>query len=265
MLCIHRQAQTLLREGTCLPTPTLFADTLRFYEGNVTFRERDARIPGMFTGLVQHLGRLERLAFQGGAARLAVCANLPRPEIGESIAVNGVCLTLASIEGGCLAFDVLRETLDRTALGGKTVGTLLHLERALRAGDALGGHLVSGHVDGTGTVLSCGQSGPDRILWVQAPGLMEGIVPKGSVALDGVSLTVVGIDRSRNAFSVHLIPHTWQHSAFPGLGTGDRINIETDMIGKFVRANTMLPPPVSPPPPPLTLERLREAGFGSGS
>lgn len=215
----------------------------------------------MFTGLVQRLGRLDRIAFRNGSARLAVRADLPSPETGESIAVNGICLTLVSYAAGCLSFDILRETLDRTALGSRPVGSILHLERALRAGDALGGHFVSGHVDGTGSIVSCGRDGPDRVLLVRAaPALLDGIVPKGSVALDGVSLTVVELDRPNGTFGVHLIPHTWDNTAFRTLSPGSLINIETDLLGKFARQPSPASP-ASPPPPALTIERLRSAGF----
>lgn len=213
----------------------------------------------MFTGLVQRLGRLERIARQGETARLTLRADLPDPDIGESIAINGVCLTLVSHAGGCLAFDVLGETLDRTALGSKAPGASLHLERALRAGDPLGGHFVTGHVDGIGTLVSSDHSGPDRVLLVRtSPTLLDGIVPKGSVALDGVSLTVVELDRPNNLFGVHLIPHTWTHTAFPTLAPGAPLNIETDLLGKFARQYAS---PAPATPPPLTLDRLRSAGF----
>lgn len=217
----------------------------------------------MFTGLVQQLGRLERISLSGGTGRLSVRAAFPDPEIGESIAVNGVCLTLAAHAAGVYSFDVLRETLDRTALGSKPVGAPLHLERALRMGDAVGGHWVSGHVDGTGTVVSCAREGADRVLTVRAPDLLSGIVRKGSVALDGVSLTVVRLDPAAGIFSVHLIPHTWDATAFSSLKPGDRINIETDMLGKFVRKQPGADN-AQPAPPTLTMERLRTAGFLSG-
>ncbi|MBR4253125.1 MAG: riboflavin synthase [Kiritimatiellae bacterium] len=216
----------------------------------------------MFTGLVQHLGHLERIARQGATARLTVRADLPSPDIGESIAVNGVCLTLVSHGSGCLSFDVLGETLDRTALGTKSPGAPLHLERALRAGDPLGGHFVTGHVDGTGTLVSGDITGSDRVLLVRtSPALLDGIVPKGSVAIDGVSLTVVELDRTQNLFGVHLIPHTWTHTAFPALPPGALLNIETDLLGKFARQSASSSSSSPPAPPPLTLDRLRSAGF----
>jgi riboflavin synthase len=216
----------------------------------------------MFTGLVQMTGRLERIALAGGAGRLLVRADLEQPAIGESIAVNGVCLTLAAFGAGRLEFDVLRETLERTALGDKAPGAPLHLERALRMGDAVGGHWVSGHVDGTGTLVSCRQEpGGDRVLAVRAPQLAGGIVRKGSVALDGVSLTVVELDAATGVFGVHLVPHTWQATAFATLRPGDRINIETDMLGKYARQRENAPESSSPPRSTLTMERLRAAGF----
>ena len=212
----------------------------------------------MFTGLVQKVGRLERMAISGGSGRLAVAADFPSLEIGESIAVNGVCLTLTAHSAGHLEFDVLRETLDRTALGAKQPGAPLHLERALRMGDAVGGHWVSGHVDGTGTVVSCEAAGRDHILSVHAPERLPGIVPKGSVALDGVSLTVVRIEPGPGRFSVHLVPHTWENTAFRFLRPGDRLNIENDMLGKYASRQHA---PAIPAPPPVTMERLRAAGF----
>lgn len=216
----------------------------------------------MFTGLVQQLGKLERIALSGGSGRLAVRAKLERPEIGESIALNGVCLTLAAFGADRLEFNVLRETLDRTALGSKPVGAPLHLERALRMGDAVGGHWVSGHVDGTGTLVSCKREpGGDRVLALRAPELLSGIVHKGSVALDGVSLTVVRLDPADGVFTVHLIPHTWESTAFSSLKPGDRINIETDMLGKFARRQESAADSPSPPRGTVTMEKLRAAGF----
>lgn len=229
--------------------------------GLANARER-GRVRGMFTGLVQMTGRLERISLSGGSGRLTVRAELERPEIGESIAVNGVCLTLAAFGAGRLEFDVLRETLERTALGDKAPGAPLHLERALRMGDAVGGHWVSGHVDGTGTLASCRKEpGGDRVLAVHAPELAGGIVFKGSVALDGVSLTVAGIDSATGTFRVHLVPHTWQATAFCTLRQGDRINIETDMLGKYARQRETAQECNPAPRSALTMERLREAGF----
>jgi riboflavin synthase len=213
----------------------------------------------MFTGLVQQVGRLERISFQGDAGRLALSARFDSPlQIGESIAVNGACLTLVEQHGEKLVFDVLRETFEKTALQDKAPGAPLNLERALRMGDPLGGHLVSGHVDGTGAVRRIESAGRDKVLVVAAPALIAEIVPKGSIAIDGISLTVVDVGAIEGTFSVHVIPHTWSQTALSALATGVRVDLETDLIGKYVRrqaANACVAAPA------VTWDKLRDAGF----
>ena len=215
----------------------------------------------MFTGLVQQVGRLERISFQGDAGRLELSARFDAPlQIGESVAVNGACLTLVEQRGETLVFDVLRETFDKTALRDKVPGAPLNLERALRLGDPLGGHLVSGHVDGTGDVRRIEAAGRDKVLAVAAPALIAEIVPKGSIAIDGISLTVVDVVSGDGTFSVHVIPHTWSQTALSALAPGARVNLETDLIGKYVRrqaANAV------PGAPAVTWDKLRGAGFGA--
>lgn len=212
----------------------------------------------MFTGLVQHVGQLEKVAFQGEAGRLTLSGDFTSPlEIGESIAVNGACLTLVSTQSGQLVFDVLQETFDKTSLRDKTSGSPLNLERALRMGDAVGGHWVSGHVDGTGTLLRIGDIGRDKLLVVSAKDLVADIVSKGSITIDGVSLTVVDVDTRGGTFSVHIIPHTWNQTALSSLKPGAHVNLETDMIGKYVRAALER----QTPPSTATLEKLRNAGY----
>jgi riboflavin synthase len=212
----------------------------------------------MFTGLVQQLGRLEQIAFQGEAGRLTLSADFAAPlEIGESIAIHGACLTLVEQSGTRLVFDVLRETFAKTSLRDKSPGALLHLERALRMGDPLGGHLVSGHVDGTGELQRVENAGRDYVLTLSAPALIAEIVPKGSIAIDGISLTVVAVEAAAGTFSVHVIPHTWSETALAALAPGDRVNLETDMIGKYVRAALA----ATAPAPAITWDKLRNAGF----
>ena len=212
----------------------------------------------MFTGLVQQVGRLEQISFQGEAGRLALAARFDSPlQIGESIAVNGACLTLVEQHGEKLVFDVLRETFDKTSLRDKGPGSPLNLERALRVGDPLGGHLVSGHVDGTGAVRRIESAGRDKALIVAAPSQLPEIVSKGSIAIDGISLTVVEVSPTEGTFSVHVIPHTWSQTALSALAQGSRVNLETDMIGKYVR--TMAAATASAPP--VTWDKLRDAGF----
>ena len=211
----------------------------------------------MFTGLIQQVGRLEQVSFQGEAGRLTLTASFNTPlQLGESIAINGTCLTLVEQQNTRLGFDVLRETFDKTALRDLTPGAPLNLERALRMGDPLGGHLVSGHIDGTGTVRSIENVGRDKALTVSAPELIAEMVPKGSIALNGISLTIVEVRPIQGLFSVHIIPHTWNETALSSLSVGARVNLETDILGKYVRAalgaNT---------PAPITWERLQAAGF----
>ena len=212
----------------------------------------------MFTGLVQQVGRLEQVSFQGEAGRLALAARFSAPlQIGESVAVNGACLTLVEQHGEKLVFDVLRETFDKTSLRDKAPGAPLNLERALRMGDPLGGHLVSGHVDGTGEVRRIESAGRDKVLVVAAPALIAEIVPKGSIAIDGISLTVVEVSVAEGTFSVHVIPHTWSQTALSSLAVGARVDLETDMIGKYVRTMTA----AAAAAPQVTWDKLRDAGF----
>lgn len=185
------------------------------------------------------------------------------PEKGESVAVNGVCLTLVAAGGGTLEFDVLGETLGRTAFRGKRAGCAVNLERALRAGDALGGHFVSGHVDCTGTLEALENVGGDRALRVrpEEARLFEWLLPKGSVAIDGVSLTLVDVRAKEGVFTVHVIPHTWECTALRELRAGNKVNLEGDMLAKAVRRAAETPEDSCTAAGSVTWEKLREAGF----
>jgi riboflavin synthase alpha subunit len=192
----------------------------------------------MFTGLIEAQSTVERLDREGAGRRLAV--RVP-PEWGreltrgESVAVNGVCLTAVVLEPGRLAFDLAEETLAVTTLGELGPGDPVNLERPLRLGMPLGGHLVLGHVDAVGRVAAVEPEGAGRRLTVAAPAaLMPLLVPKGSVAVDGVSLTVAGLGPA--TFAVALIPHTLAVTTLGIRGVGDRVNLEMDVIGKYVRA-----------------------------
>lgn len=212
----------------------------------------------MFTGLVQQVGTLERVEFQGDAGQLLLAARFDAPlQLGESIAVNGACLTLVAQQGDQLTFDVLKETFDKTSLCDKSPGAPLNLERAVRMGDPLGGHLVSGHVDGTGILRRVDSAGRDKVLWIEAPGLIQEMVPKGSIAIDGLSLTLVDVEAGTGRCSVHVIPHTWAHTALSSLAAGARVNLETDLIGKYVRAALKAPGQA----PSVTWSALKNAGF----
>jgi riboflavin synthase len=212
----------------------------------------------MFTGLIETVGRLAGLEPRGENVRLIVDGghwNAPLV-LGESIAVNGVCLTVAEFDGARFAADLLDTTLMRTGLGGKPLGSLLNLERALRVGDRLGGHFVTGHVDGTGTIEAIQPAGPDWMIRVRATAeLLRGMPPRGSVALDGISLTLA--ETGSDFFEVHLIPHTLRNTALSAARPGDWVNLETDLIGKYV---AHLLGDVSGKSS-LTVESLRQAGF----
>jgi len=178
----------------------------------------------MFTGIVHERGRVA--SFDGG--RLVVESRI-EAEIGDSIAVDGVCLTVTEASNGTLAFDVMVETLSRAKLFGAEV----NLEPALRAGEPLGGHYVQGHVDGVGRVRSIEPEGDGKRLWVDAePELLRYLVEKGSITVDGVSLTVAEL--AEGGFAVALVQHTLAATTLGGLAPGDRVNLETDVLAKYV-------------------------------
>ena len=188
----------------------------------------------MFTGLIRQLGTLETRSPRPGGARIRIAAPaelLVRAEQGASIAVNGACLTSVAVDGRAWEADLSEETLAKTTLGRLAPGAILHLEPALRVGDPLDGHLVSGHVDAVGQVLS---RQDDEGLWrFSLPAdLAPMTAPKGSVAVDGISLTVV--DCGTDWFTVALIPETVKRTALTGLRSGDPVNLEADPIGRYV-------------------------------
>lgn len=214
----------------------------------------------MFTGLIEDVGKVVRLQRSGGAARLTVITALPCSEIalGDSVAVNGACLTVVSIGSGELTFDVSPESLDRTTLGGLTGGAAVNLERALRVGDRLGGHLVSGHIDTVATVAGLRELSGNLILSFQLPAeYARYVVEKGSVAIDGISLTVNSV--SNDGFSVNIIPHTAGKTTLSHIRPGVRVNIETDIIGKYVER--LLTGHLPARSGGLTLETLAANGF----
>jgi len=188
----------------------------------------------MFTGIIRHLGKFE--AYRLGRRQVVIAAPAELAAAlttGASLAVNGVCLSLAGRDRDRLTFDLSRETLERTTLGGLKPGDVLNLEPPLSLQDPLGGHLVTGHVDGTGKVLRVWERPPGKRLRVSfEPDLRPYLAPKGSVALDGVSLTVAALDGA--AFEVELIPLTLAQSNLGRLRPGRPVNIECDIIGKYV-------------------------------
>jgi riboflavin synthase len=173
----------------------------------------------MFTGIVQERARVS--SFEQGRLVLETTVGA---EVGDSVAVDGVCLTVTANDARTLAFDVVQETLDRT----KPFGDEVNVEAALRAGDPLGGHYVQGHVDGVGTVRATGDP-----VWIDAgPELLQYVVEKGSIAVDGVSLTVAALDE--RGFAVALIPHTLEVTTLGSLEPGKQVNLEVDILAKYV-------------------------------
>ena len=217
----------------------------------------------MFTGLIEKTGVLTGRESGAKAGRLFVKPDTPWTDLesGESIAVNGACLTFEKKSGGSLVFFVMKETLDRTNLGGLAVGARVNLERALSFGSRLGGHLVSGHVDAAVKVVSFGRIGDDYELRMEMPAdLRIFFVPKGSVCVNGVSLTLT--DVNDKTFAVRLIPTTRRETNLDGLKSGDLVNIETDLIGKYVCEQLRhMDGAAGQGGRKLTMDDLTEAGF----
>lgn len=191
----------------------------------------------MFTGLIEDVGKIAALRIENHAAVLTVETKLPLGEMsrGASIAVNGACLTVVKKTAKAFIVDVSPETLKRTSLRELAVGSAVNLERPMRLADPLGGHLVTGHVDGLAKILAMSTDGEFTIIRFAVPALMTPLlVRKGSVAIDGISLTVNDCRRGR--FSVAIIPYTLQHTNLRARRVGDKVNVETDLIGKYVQS-----------------------------
>ncbi|MSN24315.1 MAG: riboflavin synthase [Geobacter sp.] len=193
----------------------------------------------MFTGLVENTGRVVSFLRRGEAGLLTVQTEIPTDEItiGDSVAVNGACLTVTETGGNTVTFDVSPESLTRTTIGKLRTGDRTNLERAVRLGDRLGGHIVSGHIDCCGRLSrSEVRSGNHQLLFTLPAEHARYLVEKGSVAIDGISLTVNSV--SLDSFSVNIIPHTFVSTTLELIRTGDEVNIETDIIGKYVERLT---------------------------
>lgn len=214
----------------------------------------------MFTGIIEEIGTVRRIERGARGARLTIGAEtvLEGTKIGDSIATNGVCLTVTGMTADSFAADVMAETLRRSGLGALQSSAPVNLERAMPADGRFGGHIVSGHIDGTGTVAALRRE--DNAVWVTvhaAPALLRYIVEKGSIAIDGVSLTVAAVDT--DGFSVSIIPHTGAQTILPGKKPGDTVNLECDVIGKYVEK--LLGPHQEKPGSGITMDFLAQNGF----
>ncbi len=189
----------------------------------------------MFTGIIEETGTIRRISLKGSAGEIAVRARkvLEGTRVGDSIAVNGICLTVTSLQQDGFTADVMAETVRRSNLGQLSSGSIVNLERAMPADGRFGGHFVSGHIDGTGTIASLVRE--ENAVWVTvkaAPELLHYIVEKGSVCIDGISLTVAAL--SKTDFQVSIIPHTGEETGLLHKKPGELVNLETDIIGKYI-------------------------------
>ncbi len=189
----------------------------------------------MFTGIIEEVGTIQSLRKGTHSATFTISAKeiLHDVKLGDSISVNGVCLTVAEFTSNSFHADVMHETLNRSSLGDLKIGSSVNLERAMAMGSRFGGHIVSGHIDGTGVITKVKKD--DNAIWYTirtTPAIMRYIIEKGSIAVDGISLTVANI--TPNDFSVSIIPHTAQHTNLREKGIGSTVNLEVDCIGKYV-------------------------------
>ena len=216
----------------------------------------------MFTGIVEEIGIIRAIHRGRASAALSIGAEavLADLKVGDSVAVNGVCLTATAVEAHGFTADVMHETLNRSSLGTLVSGSHVNLERAMAANGRFGGHIVSGHIDGTGRV--CAIRRDDNAVWYTvsaSPALLRYIVEKGSITIDGISLTVAAV--TETGFSISAIPHTAAVTILGEKRIGDTVNLETDIIGKYVEKLLQPRKPEAPASSGLTLEFLAENGF----
>jgi riboflavin synthase len=215
----------------------------------------------MFTGIVEEVGTIRHISEGGTSGVISIRAKkvLEGTKIGDSIAVSGICLTVTSLQPDGFTADVMAETVRRTALAGLTGGSLVNLERAMLMNGRFGGHIVSGHIDGTGVIESFVRE--ENAVWVTIrtePEILHIIVEKGSIAIDGISLTVAYVDDE--VFKISMIPHTGEETTLLSRKVGDVVNLENDVIGKYVEK--LLNPAEKPESShALTMEYLMEQGF----
>lgn len=224
---------------------------------------RQSKFTSMFTGIIQASGTVHSIESRGGDARLTLATGkLPMGEVvlGDSIAVNGVCLTAIALDGARFSADVSRETLSLTTLGALRPGSRVNLEKALTLATPLGGHLVSGHVDGVGEVLERRQDGRSWRFQIQAPaGLARYIAQKGSICVDGTSLTVNAVQGA--IFELNIVPHTLVETVFGDYQSGTRVNLEVDLIARYLERLVLGDRAAEPVASGITANFLAENGF----
>jgi riboflavin synthase len=213
----------------------------------------------MFTGIVQELGVLQGITSE--TVEVSAHAVLSDIALGDSIAVDGVCLTVVAYDANSFKASMSPETLGRTTLGYKTRGAQVNLESALRAGGKLGGHFVTGHIDGLGYLLTNEQTGNSWELTFESKTLQRYIIPKGSIAVNGVSLTVARCADDGSWFTVAVIPHSWEETNLAQLAPGTPVNLEGDVLGKYVEKFMGLASKAEPAKSDLSLEFLVEHGY----
>ena len=215
----------------------------------------------MFTGIIEELGTVKSLNMSGNSGSINIKAHkvLEKTQIGDSIAVNGICLTVTSLQPDGFTADVMAETVRRSSLGSAKAGDTVNLERAMSAEGRFGGHIVSGHIDGTGTIMEYRKE--ENAVWVTigtSAEILELIVEKGSICIDGISLTVAAV--SDSDFSVSIIPHTGEETTLLKKKPGDKVNLENDVVGKYVQKLLGLKSQEKKESA-LTMDMLRDYGF----
>ena len=216
----------------------------------------------MFTGIVEEIGKIKTVKKNAKSSALTMEGKLIFNDLkmGDSVAVNGVCLTVSSFTGNTFTADVMHETLNRSGLGDLKQGSPVNLERAMAANGRFGGHIVSGHIDGVGKIAKIKQD--DNAIWYTVdtgPEIMRYIVEKGSVAIDGISLTVARL--TENSFSVSIIPHTAKETILGLKKVGDTVNIENDIVGKYIEKLMQPKTESKSEEEGITMDFLRQAGF----
>ena len=216
----------------------------------------------MFTGIIEETGAVRHVSLHGNSGSIQIGAELvlKGTKPGDSIAVNGVCLTVTTMDSKSFTADVMAETLRRSNLGNLKGGDWVNLERAMPAEGRFGGHIVSGHIDGTGTIAAMENEGNATWVYIRTSSdILALIVEKGSIAIDGISLTVAKV--GMEDFAVSIIPHTSSHTALLKKRTGDVVNLENDIVGKYVERLLGQKGPAEPHKSRITEEFLRENGF----